>query len=158
MSIKIALGGDVNFSRHRGEMAGLVQRKKASLLVRYWRKLTKILNSCSAVGNYSPTREIENILLEEYGGIWENPEVDEYNDNCTPFKQIGKFFRDADIGYINLETPLSKEGRHIGSFCSSPEFAGILKENNITIVSIANNHSFDAGERGFIETIECLKG
>ena len=46
MSIKIALGGDVNFSRHRGNMVGLVQRKKASLFVRYRRKWTKILNSC----------------------------------------------------------------------------------------------------------------
>jgi len=158
MSIKIALGGDVNFSRHRGEIAGLVQREKASLLVRCWRKLIKKLNLWS-LGEYSLTEEIKSILLEEYGGIWEYPEhgINEYNDNSIPFKQIGKFFKNADIGYINLETPLSNNGRHIGSFCSSLKFVRTLKENNINIVSIANNHSFDAGERGFIEMINALK-
>jgi len=119
--------------------------------------MDKNIKFMPTVGDYSPTPEIKNILLEEYGGIWENPEVDEYNDDSTPFKQIGKFFRDADMGHINLETPLSKEGHHIGSFCGFPEFAEILKENNITIVSIANNHSFDAGER-FYRNDKCLKG
>jgi len=33
MSIKIALGGDVNFSRHRGDMVGLVRRKKLLYLL-----------------------------------------------------------------------------------------------------------------------------
>lgn len=45
MPIKIALGGDVIFFRHRGQIAGLVQRKKASSLIRYWRKLIKKIKS-----------------------------------------------------------------------------------------------------------------
>lgn len=159
MSIRIALGGDVNFSRHRGEIAYLVQRKKSPLFLRCWRKLMKRLH-LGPGGEYSPTQEIKNIILEEYGsGIWENPDdvINRISDSSIPFKRIGKFFRDADVGYVNLETPLSRRGRHMGSFCSSPEFARILKENNIDIVSIANNHSFDAGERGFVETINTLK-
>jgi poly-gamma-glutamate synthesis protein (capsule biosynthesis protein) len=159
MHIRIALGGDVNFSKDRGQMAYLVHRKKASLLVRYWRRLIKELSLWPVLGD-SPPGEIRNILLKEYGGIWENPlpEINEYYDNSIPFMKIGEFFRDADIGYVNLETPLAKSGRHIGSFCSSPGFARVLRENNINIVSIANNHSFDAGERGFIETLDVLKG
>lgn len=193
MSIKIALGGDVNFSKHKGQIANLVQWKKDSRIARYRRKLIKtlwsevnfypsrkitgiianhlygnnILNrnirgifADHFLGNYKATREIKAILLEEYGGgFWKNPlyEINEYNDKNIPFKRIGKFFRNADIGCVNLETPLSKRGRHIGMFCSSPDFAGVLRENNIGIVSLANNHSFDAGERGFIETINVLK-
>jgi poly-gamma-glutamate synthesis protein (capsule biosynthesis protein) len=175
MPIKIALGGDVNFSRHRGEIAYLVLWKNASLTGRCWRKLIKVLwawgnyypsrqiNYTLAdhkLGNYRPTLEIKNILLEEYSGnICKHSirEMNEYNDYDIPFKKIGKFFRDADIGVINLETPLSERGRHIGAFCSSPEYARILKENKIGIVSVANNHSFDAGETGFIETINVLK-
>jgi poly-gamma-glutamate synthesis protein (capsule biosynthesis protein) len=174
MSIKIALGGDVNFSKHRGEIAGLVKRKNASFIDRCWRRFIKVLwvlynyypsrqiNYTLAdhnLGNYRPTLEIRNILLEEYSGnIWKHSikEMNEYNDYSIPFNKIGSFFRDADIGVINLETPLSERGRHIGSFCSSPKYAKVLKNNNIGIVSIANNHSFDAGEIGFIETINAL--
>lgn len=175
MPIKIALGGDVNISQHRGDISGLVQIKRDPPLVRYWRKSKKLLwaslnlgvpNQYKNIfaehrfGNYRATQVIENILLEDYGGfIWKNPleEISEYDDFRTPFKYIGTFFKDADIGHVNLETPLSSIGRHMGMFCSSPDFAEVLKENNINIVSIANNHSFDASESGFIETMGALK-
>jgi hypothetical protein len=161
MSIKIAAGGDVNFSKHRGEISYLIKRKKAPLFVRYWRKLIKreILWPIYKIGEYSPTDEIQNIFLEEYGGSWENSiyEISEYSDDSIPFKRIKNFFKASDIGYINLETPLSEKCRHIGAFCSSPKFARILKDNNIMIVSLANNHSFDGGEKAFIETMNILK-
>jgi len=158
MAIRIAIGGDVSFSKHKGQIAGLIVREKGPIPIRLWRKLTKYLNSHSK-GEYSPTIKIKKILLEEYGSFWKNPykEIDDFEDINIPFEKLGNFFKKTDIGYVNLETPLCSDGRHIGAFCSSPEYIHALRENNIKIVSIANNHSFDAGERGFIETINILK-
>lgn len=158
MTIGIAIGGDVSFSRHRGQISGLIAREKGPIPMRIWRILRKYLNFHST-GNYSPTMKIKEILLEEYGGSWQLPgnEMDSFKNPDIPFKEIGSFFKQSDIGYINLETPLCNDGRHIGAFCSSPEHIQALRENNIKVVSIANNHSFDAGERGFIETINILR-
>lgn len=161
MQIKLAFGGDVNFSRHRGQVADLVKRKKTPQLFSYCRNLLgKIYlghNPDKTLVNDLAAVEIENILLKEYGKVWSNKEIGKYYDHGKPFEKIGNFFMDADIGYANLETPLSKNGRHIGSFCSSPKFAKVLRGNNIRIVSVANNHAFDAGENGFVETLNALR-
>lgn len=69
MSTKIASGGDVDLSTHRGEIAGLVERKKDSLLVRYWRELAEILNSGSVVGGYPPTCFVGLLSLSEFQKI-----------------------------------------------------------------------------------------
>jgi len=158
MSIKLALGGDVNFSRSRGQIAGLVRREHVSFLARIRRKMRSQLPIRPAP-NECLTYKIDKILLKDYGGIWKNPEVEvpEDKDDGVPFWRIRTFFQEAHICFVNLETPLSCGGRHIGSFCSSPRVARILAANNIHLVSIANNHSFDAGESGFLDTLQALK-
>jgi poly-gamma-glutamate capsule biosynthesis protein CapA/YwtB (metallophosphatase superfamily) len=157
MSIRIALGGDVNFSRHRGQIACLVKREFPSFPLRLLRKLASRI-PFPVTGYHSSYDRICRILLPEYGGYWQNPEPEKNpGDNYgLPFREIGGFFRRADIGYVNLETPLSPRGRHVGSFCSSPNYAKILIQNNIRLVSIANNHAFDAGEEGLLDTIRVL--
>lgn len=157
MSIRIAMGGDVNFSRARGQIACLVKRKRPSLPARLWRKLGRRIPFL-AMGDDSPADGISGILLPEYGGRWQNPdpETDPGDDLGLPWREIGAFFRKADLGYVNLETPLSSTGRHVGSFCSPPGYAETLAQNNIRLVSIANNHAFDAGEAGLIDTMRAL--
>ena len=157
MSIRIALGGDVNFSKHRGQIALLVKRALPALPVRLWRRLTRRIPFLSAWGD-STTDGIRSILLPEYGGQWRNPdaEIDPGDDYDLPWRGIGDFFRNADIGFVNLETPLSRCGRHGGSFSSPPDYAETLARNNIGLVSIANNHAFDAGETGLLDTMRAL--
>lgn len=157
MSIRIALGGDVNFSRSRGQIALLVKREHPFLPLHLLRRLGYNIPFLK-LEDHSPTEKISNILLEEYGGRWWNPdsEINPSNDYMLAWRNIGGFFQKADIGFVNLETPLSHRGRHIGSFCSPPEYAVTLARNNIRMVSIANNHAFDAGEEGLIETINVL--
>lgn len=45
----------------------------------------------------------------------------------------------------------------MGALCRCSEFARIPKDTNITIVHIGDNHSFDAGKRGFIERTNIRK-
>ncbi|MHC4103438.1 MAG: CapA family protein [Planctomycetota bacterium] len=74
-----------------------------------------------------------------------------------PFEKIAPFMKKKDIVFVNLETPLSSHPRVRGFFNSDPNYAQAMKEAGIKIVSLANNHIFDAGEIGFLQTIVHLK-
>ncbi len=155
-AIKITLGGDVNFSKHYGEIASFIRRKKPPFYKRVYNKLTKKFHKGSFHPNDAAALEIKKIHLEEYDEKWVDPERHVFYDQGDPFRHIGNFFLASDLGFVNLETPLSSVGRQIGAFRSSPDYAAILKNNNIKIVSVANNHAFDAGELGFEETLHNL--
>jgi len=74
-----------------------------------------------------------------------------------PFQKIGALFRSADIGFVNLETPLSDRPYLIaGLFRTPTAFAEGMKGAGITVASIANNHSLDAERQGLIDTRDAL--
>lgn len=69
--------------------------------------------------------------------------------------------KDADIFMLNNEfcyttstTPVSGKTY---TFKAAPELVGRLDEMGVDIVSIANNHAYDFGEQGFIDTMNTLK-
>lgn len=155
--IKLTLGGDVNFSRHFGEISGFVIREKPSLFKRLQRKLIKKIVKGSFNPAYDGAFGIKKIYLKEYDQEWTDPEGHVFYDTGDPFRDIGHFFIDSDAGFVNLETPLTVMGRHLGAFRSSPHYAQALRDNNIQIVSVANNHAFDAGEVGFEDTLHNLE-
>ena len=78
--------------------------------------------------------------------------IDEY-----PFAKISPFFRSKDFAFVNLETPLASNCRPCGYFISSPGYAQAMSNAGISMVNLANNHIFDAGEIGFLQTIDHLK-
>jgi poly-gamma-glutamate capsule biosynthesis protein CapA/YwtB (metallophosphatase superfamily) len=60
----------------------------------------------------------------------------------------------------NLENPLTKVNdpqNKTYTFKGDPEWAGSLRKAGFTHLDVANNHTYDQGENGFIETIESLK-
>lgn len=72
---------------------------------------------------------------------------------------VHQLLSSADIVCANLESPLgiAKWARQSSSVnYSRPEDSIRLKELNLHIVSLANNHMFDLGERGFVETTRLL--
>lgn len=73
-----------------------------------------------------------------------------------PFKKIASFLKRKDIVWANLETPLSNSTRPYGFFISDPRYAKTIKDAGITMICMANNHIFDAGELGFEDTIKHL--
>jgi poly-gamma-glutamate synthesis protein (capsule biosynthesis protein) len=73
-----------------------------------------------------------------------------------PFQQIRPILLEADIAFVNLETPLSDYARYSGAFRTPTAFAKALKWAGIDIVSTANNHALDAEGAGLIETLETL--
>ena len=73
-----------------------------------------------------------------------------------PLRGIRPLVAKADLAFANLECPLSNRGRILGMFRADPVYAEGLKEAGFGVVSVANNHMFDAGEEGFKETLEHL--
>ncbi len=73
-----------------------------------------------------------------------------------PFEKIAPFMKKKDLVLVNLETPLTNHPRAYGLFVSDPHYARAMKEAGISVVSLANNHIFDAGEIGFFDTIHHL--
>jgi poly-gamma-glutamate capsule biosynthesis protein CapA/YwtB (metallophosphatase superfamily) len=69
--------------------------------------------------------------------------------------------RAGDITFVNLECPLSTVRGHArpgGSleFCAHPSTVQVLEDAGVDVVSIANNHALDAGERGCEDTMATL--
>lgn len=74
-----------------------------------------------------------------------------------PFTKIAPFLHKKDFVLVNLDTCLAKHVRPWGLFISDPLYAQAMFDAGISMVNLANNHTFDGGEVGFLQTIEHLK-
>jgi hypothetical protein len=89
------------------------------------------------------------------------PEYDQdYSSNEEllnfPLKRLAPTFRAADMVFVNNEGALSDHGRQVGLNRTPEKFAKTMKASGIGIVNLANNHTFDAEERGFLDTLRVL--
>jgi poly-gamma-glutamate synthesis protein (capsule biosynthesis protein) len=75
------------------------------------------------------------------------------------FSDTLPLLRGADITLGNLETVISRAGERIAksyNFRSPPEVLGPLREAGFDYLSLTNNHCFDYGPEGFLDTLEAL--
>ena len=75
-----------------------------------------------------------------------------------PFRMFS-WFALGDISMVNLEGPVTRGGRKVEkefNFKIPPKYLQTIVNGGIDIVSIANNHIFDFGSEGLIETIQFL--
>lgn len=102
--------------------------------------------SLIAVGDISYSRGVERTVKVR-------------GDINYPFLQIGNYLRRADIVFANLETPIT-EGREIADFemvfRSNPGTEKALKDAGFSILSLANNHTLNFGEKGLLDTLSYL--
>ncbi|MBI5535517.1 MAG: CapA family protein [Deltaproteobacteria bacterium] len=79
-----------------------------------------------------------------------------------PFVDVRPWLTSADVRFANLESPLSdQKGVTVNKdnplvFTGPPSGAEVLLRGAFDVVSTANNHSWDYGKRGLVETIENL--
>lgn len=72
---------------------------------------------------------------------------------------VAQRFRSADIAFVNLETPVApRSGASPRPFVfnAPASVPGALEAAGIDVVSVANNHVYDQGRRGLLETLEHL--
>lgn len=79
-------------------------------------------------------------------------------------KNVSNIFSNDDYTLVNLETTFTdsnakapKEGEVFYNFKGSKEYVNILTKNSIEGVTIANNHIYDYGKQGMIDTVNVLK-
>lgn len=66
----------------------------------------------------------------------------------------------ADIEFANLETPLTRRGTKTPktwNFRSDPRDLRIARAAGLTVLNIANNHVWDYGKDGFLDTLKALE-
>lgn len=78
-----------------------------------------------------------------------------------PFVSANKLFRSADLVFANLECTLSDQSGETGKpgslvFTGPGVGADLLKKNGFDVVSTANNHAWDYGEKALKETLQNL--
>ena len=76
-----------------------------------------------------------------------------------PFRSISPLLKGTPIVLVNHEGPFARrarlEQRHY-SYRVDPSLAATLVDGGINVVTLANNHLFDCGLRGVLETIEAV--
>lgn len=73
------------------------------------------------------------------------------------FAPIADLLAEPDLMFANLETPVApraSQGARPFVFDAPPEVLSALVHAGVDAVSVANNHAFDQGRPGFLETLE----
>ncbi|QRN86204.1 CapA family protein [Clostridia bacterium] len=83
-------------------------------------------------------------------------------DYDYPYQNVLKELANADIVIGNLECPLTEEGNPVLKepsivFRGDPRNAEALKKAGFQVLSLANNHTMDYDEQGFLNTISNLQ-
>lgn len=115
-------------------------------------------------GEIAPEEENKNITISMVGDMifyWSvEASMKKYGDGFV-LEGYGPLMRQSDIVLGNLETPVSKRGKPMEdkqfTFRGRPEILKILKDNNFSAVSIANNHVLDFGPDAFLDTLDNLR-
>ncbi|MEL6346680.1 MAG: CapA family protein [Myxococcota bacterium] len=87
-------------------------------------------------------------------------EGDAFNGYGALFAQVKPALSQADLAFGNLEFPVAPDHhRSEGSmvFNAPPDVLNALADAGFDVVSFANNHVFDQGIPGFVETVERLE-
>jgi poly-gamma-glutamate capsule biosynthesis protein CapA/YwtB (metallophosphatase superfamily) len=85
------------------------------------------------------------------------------NDGKDILKKVTPLLQNADITFGNLEGPLveggvtGKKGANSYAFRTPPRYGRYLKEAGFDVLSVANNHANDFGERGRNTTCKTLE-
>lgn len=80
-------------------------------------------------------------------------------DSSYFLENVKSVFEEDDLTICNLEGPLTTQTSYQDktyAFSGDPEYAQILVDGDVDVVTLANNHSYDYYEAGFEETKETL--
>jgi poly-gamma-glutamate synthesis protein (capsule biosynthesis protein) len=102
--------------------------------------------SLIAVGDVSFSRGVERAIKKQ-------------KDVNYPFLKMSDYLKSGDVVFGNLETPIT-QGREISDFemifRSNPGTEQALKQAGFSVLSLANNHTLNFGERGIEDTFRYL--
>lgn len=88
-----------------------------------------------------------------------NIQATKFQNFLWPFEKTAHIVKDADITFIDLETPIIKNCPLINDgfkFCGNARHVEGLVYSGVDIATIANNHIGNFGETAIAETVEIL--
>ncbi len=98
---------------------------------------------------------VGDIMLGRYVRL-----LSEENGLDYPFRKIADLLRSVDAVVANLEGPILVDAPRTPingfRFGFLPESATLLKSQNVQFVSLGNNHGYDFGEDGYLQTKKYL--
>jgi poly-gamma-glutamate capsule biosynthesis protein CapA/YwtB (metallophosphatase superfamily) len=83
----------------------------------------------------------------------------EQKDFHYPFLKVADILKQADLTFVNLENPITKDCKPFTSgfvFCANPEMLEGLTFAGIDMVTLANNHTMNHGNDGIDQTVQFL--
>lgn len=101
-----------------------------------------------AVGDILMHQDVKRAAAEAPGGF---PDL---------WADLLPLFRSADVVFGNLETPVAPSSGRPGrpfQFNAPADLPPALRASGFTVLSTANNHAFDQGRKGVIETLARLR-
>lgn len=84
---------------------------------------------------------------------------DAVQDPSYFFKGVKSIFEADDLTIVNMEGTLTEEETRedkLYAFKAEPEYAKILTAGHVETVNLANNHTYDYGEKSYTDTIAAL--
>ncbi|MEE8586810.1 MAG: CapA family protein [Acidobacteriota bacterium] len=76
------------------------------------------------------------------------------------FSSVAPYVREADLAFVNLESPLTRAPISLKKtypIRTSPERLEWLLGGGFNLFSLANNHIYDSGRRGLLDTLDLLE-
>ncbi|MDD6812706.1 MAG: CapA family protein [Lachnospiraceae bacterium] len=99
---------------------------------------------------FDPHYSVMSVLLQNGGNI---------SNGISP--EVIAEMESADIMMLNNEFPYTNRGTPTAgkqfTFRADPSAVAYLDELGVDIVSLANNHAYDYGEQGFLDTLQTLQ-
>lgn len=118
--------------------------------------------SASEPGNAGT--KLEPLLVAAGGDVIGDRQVgvfiDRYGGEAV-FADVRELLRDADVAFVNLESPASNKGsrntKKDVTFRGRPALVAGLRSAGIDAVSLANNHALDWGGEALLDTLARLE-
>ena len=119
--------------------------------------LVSVITTLSLLASTSPSsaaRKSRDVIINVVGDVHGESAI---KKEAIP--SLKKYFADGNLNIFNLETAITAETKKEEkeyNFKTDPSFLKVLRSVGFNLATVANNHSYDFGEKGFLDTLQAL--
>lgn len=117
-----------------------------------------IFNTSSSVVNVEPKENVSVAVTGDVMFARKMPNV--LSMDSSPFAGVSDVVSNVDLLLVNFENAATSSGNAVKGdvpLSCDPSYVPLLKANNNTVASLANNHAFDYGIEGMKDTVKNLE-
>ena len=116
-----------------------------------------VFNTSSSVVNVEPKENVSVAVTGDVMFARKMPNV--LSMDSSPFAGVSDVVSNVDLLLVNFENAATSSGNAVKGdvpLSCDPSYVPLLKANNNTVASLANNHAFDYGIEGMKDTVKNL--